>query len=68
VTFKAWLQKQRKRNDPVGDLSRDVGADPDCRGISGLKGWVDHLQGCGACDGAIEAMKKAWQEYRQRSP
>jgi hypothetical protein len=39
-TFSSWLALQRERQDPIGDLARDVKDDPrpphgNCR----LKGW-----------------------------
>jgi hypothetical protein len=29
--FTAWLRQQCERDDPIGDLARDVGADPAVR-------------------------------------
>ena len=63
MTFRSWLQKQRNRNDAVGDFARDVRDDLDSRGIHSVTGWVKYLNNRHACEGAIEAVKKAWKEY-----
>ena len=34
-------------------------------GGRGLRGLVLHLQACGACPGALEALRQAWNEWRQ---
>jgi YozE SAM-like fold len=30
LTFLRWLQKQQNRNDRIGDLAKDILADPHC--------------------------------------
>jgi len=63
-TFSKWLSRQVGRNDPVGDLARDARDD-------GFKGatydaWETHLMAMQACDGALQALVVAWQEYTLR--
>jgi uncharacterized protein YozE (UPF0346 family) len=63
-TFTAWLMKQKKRQDPVGDLARDVDADSTWPADATLAELYDHLEMRQACNGAFEALKRAWHEWR----
>ena len=62
MTFWRWLKRQRDREDPVGDLSRDALADKHPKGVT-QAWWLRHLRKHGACDGALRALKEAWREY-----
>jgi hypothetical protein len=67
MTFYAWLGKQIKRDDPVGDLARDArypSADKPRRHT--LTTWLNYLYKYNACDKAIEALRVAWGEYSKR--
>lgn len=59
MTFEQWLKKQNKRNDPVGDLSRDFieSNDPTCS--------KKILMERSACRGAFDALHQAIKEYRR---
>lgn len=63
-----WLKKQIKRQDPVGDLSRDAARDPDFpkKGIREM--YLDYLRIKGACEAARKAFRKAWREYANSAP
>jgi hypothetical protein len=63
MTFWQWLKRQRDRDDPVGDVSRDALADKHRKGTT-RAWWVEHLTQHGACDGALRAIEEAWKEYR----
>lgn len=63
MTFWQWLKKQKRRDDPVGDLARDAIADK-VRQRSSLQWWKRHLQSTGACPGAWRALDSAWREYK----
>ena len=65
MTFRQWLAKQENRDDPVGDLARDVKADkrPAPR-VNSYKAWSDHLHRAGASPAALRAFFAAWREYR----
>ena len=68
LTFKRWLARQRKRDDPVGDLARDVFQD--CRRWTSartLKGVLSHLSSLGACRGAMKAAERAWVEFENQT-
>jgi len=69
MTFTKWLLKQAGRRDPVGDLADDVQSS---LGRSKYKerpsedthtAWYTYLLIEHACDGALEALDRAWVEY-----
>jgi len=70
-SFYKWLIKQKKRNDPIGDLARDVPRpprDPSTggeapKGHAGYYQWVGHLMDNHACDGAFRALDEAYSLY-----
>jgi hypothetical protein len=65
MTFQQWLHGQRHRDDAVGDLARDAHADRDTpTGQTTSRTWLRYLRRRGACDGALEALRQAWAEYR----
>lgn len=67
-TFLVWLYKQKKRDDPVGDLARDCSSDRSLdkpRKKHTLDGWHDYLFSQNACDGAHSALDGAWSEYKK---
>lgn len=60
MTFYRWLMRQKRRDDPVGDLARDS------RGASvgnDVRAWLAHLQGHRACEVAYKALQEGWMEY-----
>jgi len=62
-TFRQWLKQQEKRDDPVGDLARDVKADRP--GVSSVEGLRRVLEEHGAFQGAMDALETAAGEYGQ---
>lgn len=65
-SFTAWLhlRRQQRRDDPVGDLARDVAIDPDWpRGVRSLAAFDRYLESCGACDGAHRSLRRAYAEW-----
>lgn len=62
-TFAAWLARQDHRADPVGDLARDVAADPDAP--HGTPGDLpEHVDTRGSTAAAREAVTAAGREWR----
>ena len=70
--FTKWLLRQHKRDDPVGDLARDVKTD--VFSIEGVNTWLSvepktnkaykkYLEEQGACSNAIDALDLAFKEY-----
>jgi len=65
IGFSHWLRRQSRRDDPVGDLSRDVLLDVDWpEGGFRLKPFRLYLSKKGS-DGAKEALLRAWREYQE---
>lgn len=63
--FYRWLVKQQDRDDPIGDLSKDVRRD---NGFplesSSLEILRNRLIGKSACDEAIQALEEAHKEFK----
>ncbi len=79
MSFHSWLRAQKNRNDPVGDLSRDLRQDDEETRKGFDKYWRTvpkplrltpgtfrkYLEACGACDGAMGALDDAEKEWRR---
>lgn len=66
LNFCYWLEKQINRDDPVGDLARDAQRDSDApKHSNAFTIWQDYLNSRFACDGAMDALKEAFAEYRK---
>lgn len=65
-SFREWLNEQTNRQDPIGDLARDVKDDSDLGDAvvtpEELKDYVECA--VGSCYEAIQACIKAGKEYR----
>ena len=63
-SFWYWLRRQRKRQDPVGDLARDLFSDTELgggdHGFEFLKRYLERLD---AMPEVLEALDRAWAEY-----
>jgi len=59
--FIAWLQQQINRDDPIGDLARDLAEDS---GYPLTAGALRRRLSRGACSGAVRAFKEALVEFR----
>lgn len=62
--FYMWIKKQKNRDDPVGDLSKDIIRDVSFpKNINNFKSHKAYLVSKGSCQGALEALFIAWNEY-----
>jgi uncharacterized protein YozE (UPF0346 family) len=62
--FHRWLESQRGRRDPVGDLARDVLGDKDFPTHATTRREVeDYLSSYG--DHVIRAVRQAWKDFQQ---
>jgi 5-methylcytosine-specific restriction endonuclease McrA len=65
IPFRQWLRRQEKRDDPIGDLARDMSRDP---GQSlpnpSLSDLYHYIRVAGACDGALQALIDAYREWQ----
>jgi len=63
--FRPWLNKQREREDPVGDIARDMREDSCAKGLRSRSGLRKHIEEKhGASDAAVAALERAWEEWR----
>lgn len=67
-SFSGWLLAQVGRNDPIGELAREIQADAAApvwafRAIT----WRVYLRGKGADQGTIEAIDAAFLEFSDRA-
>jgi len=62
MSFRVWLRLQRRRQDPVGDLARDVLADPALKGRR-LSGLGAYLMDLGVEPKVLEALVRARLEW-----
>jgi 5-methylcytosine-specific restriction endonuclease McrA len=66
--FYRWLKRQRKREDPIGDLARDVARDKAFPIQSEvLDSMQAHLLHNRACAEALQALEEAWTESGERA-
>jgi uncharacterized protein YozE (UPF0346 family) len=66
VTFKAWLQLQKKRDDPVGDLSRDVLKDREWPITQDMVKLRQYMVKRGSVESALTALDRAYSEYQKQ--
>lgn len=63
--FRSWLRRHRDDPGPVGDIARDVLADPGWpRGRGSLARYERHLESCHAVPEAVDALREAWALYQ----
>lgn len=66
--FNRWLRRQRKRDDPVGDLARDSAKDPRWPRHANLKrSFVRYLSSRGVAEKVLASFESAWQEFQEAS-
>ncbi|GAA2270174.1 hypothetical protein GCM10010145_00630 [Streptomyces ruber] len=62
-SFTAWLKTQVDQRSAIGDLARDVSADPDWPSRKGLSGQRDYFEECGAIPATVGALERAWVQH-----
>lgn len=65
ATFRDWLRDQESREDPLGDLARDVAADRKCPDNPAPGDLITHLHAVHACQKAVDAAMRAAIEWRE---
>jgi uncharacterized protein YozE (UPF0346 family) len=67
MTFRAYLATRKNEDSPVGDLARDALRDDGFpRSSRMLTAFERYLIRRNACDGAIRALREAWEDYESR--
>ncbi|KOG51093.1 hypothetical protein ADK75_17060 [Streptomyces virginiae] len=64
--FTSWLKTHAKDQNAIGDLARDVAADPDWPSRRQLSGQREYLEERGAIPAAVETLELAWELYEAR--
>ncbi len=67
MTFKAWLMLQMKRDDPVGDLARDILKDPTWPRTQDTVKLRQYMVKRGSVENALLALDRAYSEYQKQS-
>ncbi|MFJ9130946.1 YozE family protein [Streptomyces sp. NPDC102340] len=62
-SFTVWLKTHTDQQNAIGDLARDVSADPNWPSRRGRQGQLDYLEERGAVPAAIETLDRAWTQY-----
>ncbi|OBQ57637.1 YozE family protein [Halodesulfovibrio spirochaetisodalis] len=63
--FIDWLLTRTNENSAVGDLARDMAKDTNLPNKnSGYPRLYKHLTRCNACNGALNALSTAWDQYK----
>ncbi|AWK09973.1 hypothetical protein DDQ41_14880 [Streptomyces spongiicola] len=63
--FRAWLMRHVGEQSAIGDLARDVRDDaewPEGEPES-FELYNEYLDSMNACEGALDALEKAWSRY-----
>lgn len=63
LTFYNWLILQTKRNDPIGDLARDVVQDESSPGNVSISQWRSYMRYATSYAPAMQAFEQAVKEY-----
>jgi hypothetical protein len=63
-SFRRWLKQFTGEQSAIGDLARDVLADPSWPwGPGSLARYETHLDEAGASAAAVDTLRKAWKRY-----
>jgi len=65
-TFFDWIKTQVLRDDPVGDLAKDIVEDAKSNGLEykTADDWKRHVKFIASNEGALDALKRARKEYK----
>lgn len=67
MTFERWLADHVGDDGDLGDLARQVAADPGWPPHAGRHEQRAHMERCGACTDEITVHRDAWRQYRQET-
>ena len=63
MSFESWLHAQRDRDDRVGELARDVTADPDqaARSVAAARWPLDEVPSNANVQAALSQAEQEWE-------
>lgn len=64
TTFNKWLKKNIDKDDPIGDLARDVKRDSRPKPSNTIQAWRTFLKNGFASDAALATLEEAWNIYK----
>jgi hypothetical protein len=63
-SFKTWLSETEATRDPAGDLIGDLKSDDELPNVESAAELTAYMRRVGACTGALEAVSKVWERFR----
>ena len=63
MSFRTWIMRYRTRNNPMGDLARDIADDPEFPDTSDLISVSFYLQRRHPCGECVEVFQTACKRY-----
>ena len=64
VSWSVWMKKQVKRDDSVGDLAKDMAADPNKPRGNNFARWEKYIQEKNSSKECMTAFYNAFSEYK----
>lgn len=67
LSFKTWVRKSKRTNDPVGDFIHDAKHDttlPEILGPAALKAYLISQEACPEC---LALVPKIWERYQRQA-
>lgn len=61
--FLSWLEKQTKRDDPIGDLASDFISDLKRKPVDTFADLYTSISSTSGSSSAMETLKEAWREF-----
>lgn len=63
MIFKEWLKQHKDDPSAIGDIAKDMLADPHFTESQKKEDILEYLQKAGAIQDALDAFNLAWKEY-----
>jgi len=67
MRFNEWLMQFEKKDNPLGDLARDVRHDNYVPNEDNLRDWENHLIRRNACSDALKTLIAAFKKWKKSS-
>ncbi len=63
LSFGKWLSQYRAEKTDLGDLARQVAADPEWQEPASLAALESYLMGAGRSQHVLDTARRAWRRY-----